>query len=102
MPYIKQKFKDKIDESIHALVDDIEQCCKDDDRDALKGVLNYTITSILLATFTKHGISYSKFADVIGTLECSKLEIYRRAIASYEDRCIRNNGDIEEFIRMGL
>ena len=43
---------------------------------------------------TPSGESYSNYADVIGTLESSKLELYRRWVAAYEDKAIAKNGDI--------
>ena len=40
------------------------------------------------------GESYSSYADIIGTLECAKLELYRRWVAAYEDKAIARHGDI--------
>lgn len=102
MPYIKQELRDDIDDSLRELIDDIRSCAYADDRDTLKGVLTYVLTSLLINILTEHGLSYSRFSDIVGTLECAKMEIYRRAIASYEDYCVQNNGDIDEFRRMGL
>lgn len=59
------------------------------------GELNYAITRMLhkyLVTGTK--INYQRFNDIVGVLECSKQEIYRRLIASYEDKKIVENGDV--------
>ncbi len=102
MPYIKQELKDEVEDSLRELIDDIVSCADIDDRDTLKGVLNYVITSLLINVLTEHGLSYSRFSDIVGTLECAKKEIYRRAIASYEDYCVQKNGDVDEFLRMGL
>ena len=38
--------------------------------------------------------SYSNYADIIGTLECAKQELYRRWLAAYEDTAIAKNGDL--------
>jgi hypothetical protein len=38
--------------------------------------------------------SYSNYADIIGTLECAKQELYRRWVADYEDKAIAKNGDL--------
>lgn len=62
-----------------------------------KGHANYVITQILRMAWGVHnpeGESYSNYADITGTLECSKLEIYRRWIAPYEDQAIEKNGDV--------
>lgn len=32
--------------------------------------------------------------DVIGCLECAKLELYRRVVAPYENRALKRNGDV--------
>ena len=65
--------------------------------DKRKGHANFVITQILRKAWgvdDASGESYSNYADVIGTLECAKLEIYRRWVASYEDGAIRKNGDL--------
>ena len=58
------------------------------------GALNYLITKLCLAYVDKIGARYDTFNAVIGALECAKLEIYRRAIAPYEDVKATINGDI--------
>ena len=80
MPYIKRDARKKwsID------VDDIET----------PGELNYYITRICIEYTDKHGKSYGTFNDIVGALECCKLELYRRAIAPYEDLKIGENGDV--------
>lgn len=55
------------------------------------GFLNWAITKILLATQPKR---YEDFNKLIGVLECCKLEFYRRAVAVYEDKKIKDNGDV--------
>jgi len=55
------------------------------------GQLNYMITKMLLAQAPK---SYADFNTLIGVLECCKLEMYRRAVAPYEDQKIEENGDV--------
>ena len=40
------------------------------------------------------GESYSNYADIIGALECAKLELYRRGVGPYEDIAIAKNGDL--------
>ena len=62
-----------------------------------KGHANYVITQILRQAWgvdKPEGESYSHYADVIGTLECAKLELYRRWIVEYEDLAIEKNGDL--------
>lgn len=38
--------------------------------------------------------TYKLFNDVIGALECAKLELYRRLVAPYEDVKRHDNGDV--------
>ena len=37
---------------------------------------------------------YEDYASVIGALECAKQELYRRLVAPYEDKKIKENGDV--------
>lgn len=59
------------------------------------GELNFVITSLVLDYV--QGLSHTSYAsinDVIGALECAKLELYRRLAAPYEDKKIEENGDV--------
>lgn len=58
------------------------------------GQLNYKIHLILEEYANTKGISYQTYNDMIGALEAAKLELYRRAVSSYEDEKIIENGDI--------
>lgn len=58
------------------------------------GELNFRLTSIATSYLTARGQSYSTFNEVIGALECAKLEMYRRMVAPYEDRKMIENGDV--------
>lgn len=58
------------------------------------GELNYVITRLCLRYIENNGEQYKHYNDVIGALECCKLEMYRRAIAPYEDKKIKENGDV--------
>ena len=58
------------------------------------GELNYELTLKCL-NFLKHkGVAYCTYNEIIGALECCKLEIYRRMVAPYEDIKINENGDV--------
>ncbi len=58
------------------------------------GELNYTICMIAMKYLDKTKKSYQHYNDVIGVLECAKLEIYRRLVSPYEDKKIAENGDV--------
>ncbi len=58
------------------------------------GELNFRLTSIATGYLAARGQSYTTFNEVIGALECAKLEMYRRMVAPYEDRKMIENGDV--------
>lgn len=61
---------------------------------ATAGELNYMITKLCDRHITHHGLSYQTVNELIGVLECAKLELYRRIAAPYEDIKIAQNGDV--------
>jgi hypothetical protein len=73
---------------------------KQEDRDVAKtlplnaGELNFAITELVLGYLASFAPSYQKFNDAVGALECAKAELYRRAIVPYEDKKIKENGDV--------
>jgi len=83
MPYITPERRQKFIEHAEAIAADAE----------VAGDLNYAITEIVHAYIRKKGARYANFNEVIGMLECAKLELYRRQVAVYEDDCIIKNGD---------
>jgi hypothetical protein len=58
------------------------------------GELNFVITMMCLDYINHHGLSYSTLNDIHGVLSCLDKEFYRRLTAQYEDKKIRENGDI--------
>jgi len=58
------------------------------------GELNYLITTICLEYLAYKGEKYATYNDIIGALECAKLEFYRRKIVGYETKKIEENGDV--------
>jgi hypothetical protein len=59
------------------------------------GELNYTITIMIQKYLQQFGdLSYKNINEVIGVLECAKLELYRRIAAPYEDKKMEDNGDV--------
>ena len=79
MPYIHPSRRDDIDHG---------------GAPATPGELNYLFTSQAVRYLRLTGISYTSINDVIGALECCKLELYRRLAAPYEDDAIVRNGDV--------
>lgn len=61
------------------------------------GELNFLITHLvddyLLENCSARQPDYAAINEVIGVLECAKLEFYRRIAAPYEDEKCAQNGD---------
>ena len=94
MPYIKEESRKQIERAGFdpANVDKLaalgEVLCT-------PGELNYVITKVCLGYLgLGGGPHYAEFNEVIGVLECVKQELYRRAVAPYEDLKIQENGDV--------
>jgi len=84
MPYIKQEDRKKFDKKLEELSNLINS----------DGELNYCITILINKLLNKRGKNYQNLNNLIGTLECAKLEFYRTIISPYENLKILENGDI--------
>ena len=86
MPYIKQerrvKYEDALDDLMAVFVTNGAQ----------PGDLNYIITRILSRSYPK--LNYVQINEVVGILECAKLEYYRVFAAPYEDEKKALNGSV--------
>lgn len=58
------------------------------------GELNFVITMAVQDYLGLLGTSYANLNDVLGVLEAVKLELYRRVVAPFEDRKMKENGDV--------
>jgi broad-specificity NMP kinase len=85
MPYIPDYQRKQIDGKLNYAFDWVNQ-------DVQSGLLNYIITRLLLKASPEP--SYTRYNELIGVLECIKLELYRRLVAKYEDEKIEENGDL--------
>ena len=88
MPYISQRERDSLDYSIEAL--GIRVACGD----SIAGEFNYAISKMVNLILDKRGLNYANINEIIGALECVKLELYRRVVSPYEDAKIAENGDV--------
>lgn len=84
MPYIKASDKTKFYKLLGriATTDDMTE-----------GELNFLITQLCTRYLHQHGKRYSTINSIIGALECSKQEFYRRIATPYEDIKKEENGD---------
>jgi len=98
MPYIKQEFRDFLESSLEELIRNIEFLIstRDSGNKLKSGVITYVVYRLINDLYNKNcgQISYDVLSDAIKVLECTKLEFYRRIIASYETTKQEENGDI--------
>jgi len=90
MPYIPADKRTNLDDSLASLA---AKVIVEDSR-SQAGVLNYCITALFNEVLKTRGINYSNVNELIGVLECAKLELYRRVASPYEDEKIQSNGDV--------
>lgn len=81
MPYISNSEKEKSNEGIY--------------NDA--GSLNYSIHQLVSKYIEQNKESYQTYNDIIGVLDCVKMELYRRLISDYEHRKLLQNGDVDPY-----
>ena len=80
MPYIKRDRRSQLAEGIVSISN--------------AGDLNYAITELINEFLCQRGVNYANLNEVVGALECCKLELTRRIIGPYEDTKIKSNGDV--------
>ena len=88
MPYIPEKDRESLDYAIFDITARILA------EEGTAGRMNYCISSMINMMIEKKGLSYSNLNEIIGALECIKMELYRRVAAPYEDLKIQENGDV--------
>lgn len=86
MPYVKQEARTKFEQVLKELIHAVPET---------PGELNY-LFSVISAEYlkSKGQLRYQYANDVLGALEGAKLEVYRRIIAPYENKAIKENGDL--------
>lgn len=78
MPYIKQELRVAIE----------------NDTAFSAGELNFQMTLLAEKYRALHGDCYDVFNDITGAFECAKQEFYRRVVVPYEDKKMKENGDV--------
>lgn len=89
MPYILKDKRTILDPAVQYLSDAFITL---DDDENFAGNLNYVISKLLVTLYPT--ANYQRFNDMVGALECCKLEFYRKRIAPYEDIKERENGPV--------
>ncbi len=90
MPYISQEKRMLLEHPLASLAAGVIV----EEQKNQAGVLNYCISALLNEVLKTNGISYRNINELIGVLECAKLELYRRIATPYEDEKIQSNGDV--------
>lgn len=88
MPYIKAEDRNLFE----PFLNDLLGCFNE--KEFTPGDLNYLMTRLAHEYLVMHGKSYSVLNDIVGAYECSKMELYRRVAAPYEDEKITQNTDV--------
>lgn len=92
MPYIAQPKRDVLDPHIDGLLNALRELECDDPLNNMEGNLNYIITTLAKRTIAP---GYRGINDMVGMLECAKLELYRKIAAPYEDQKEFEHGVVE-------
>ena len=84
MPYITQEQRKKMEVKTEIIAWSPQNA----------GELNYAITKLCHDFLGNNVVNYAGINQVIGVLECVKLELYRMVAAPYEDKKLAENGPI--------
>ncbi|MFH1222779.1 MAG: hypothetical protein V1647_00375 [Pseudomonadota bacterium] len=87
MPYIVKEQRNIVDKHVKALTETIKGLGKEN----RAGVLNYSISCLIRDLYD---LRYSEVNEAVGMLECTKQEYYRRVAGPYEDKKVKENGDV--------
>ena len=88
MPYIKQQYRTDIDKLVEPLIKHLSGL----PLEKQDGAFNYTVTKILKGLYATD--DYFTYNRSVGALSAVQAEWYRRAIVPYEDKKIKENGDV--------
>lgn len=99
MPYIKDLERKKFDKDIDKLAKKLRTSENPNlfsEKKSSVGNLNYIITKLIIQSYGPiENLKYNDFNEIIGILECAKLEFYRRMVAPYEDIKEKENGSLQ-------
>ncbi len=90
MPYINRKDRQQYQDIVKSIAELIPQ-----DRSLRPGHMNYVI-SLLIEKVYGREMRYADHNEVVGMLTCAAQEFYRRKTAPYEDKKIKDEGDLHE------
>ena len=85
MPYLPQSRRDSVAKDLKALGLDFTP--------SNAGDLNFVVTRMIDNFLGERGLTYAHLNEMMGALECCKLELYRKIGGPYEDVKVAENGD---------
>lgn len=88
MPYIRSELRPELDKLITPIVDKVKATPLEDQ----DGSIDYVVTKIIRSSYTFD--RFFQFNRAIGVLTAILFEFYRRMVAPYEDKKIKENGDV--------
>lgn len=92
MPYITQSKRQEINDCMKDILDYLNNHV------VSIGEINFMISNLINFLIRKScendSFNYSICNELIGVLECAKLELYRKVIAKYEEKKIQENGSL--------
>jgi len=92
MPYVREVERNKINKCLEEMFPSVQHC----------GQLNYTISKLCHLWLQGTGVKYARINEVIGVLECAKLELYRMIATKYEDKKRFENGSVSQLDAINL
>lgn len=101
MPYIKNHRKIVIKQALEEVTTLLERVKSSDDPKYLTikpGDLNCIVTLIILAYWKNRG-NYQAINDIKGALGNAYNEFYRRVAIPYENKKIKENGDVYDYLK---
>lgn len=84
MPYITEDRRVEME----MLLSDLSELIK------TPGEFNYVISKLADYAMDETGVGYWKINELVGVLECAKLELYRRMAVPYENQKLKENGEV--------
>ena len=79
MPYITDNFRQQLNNEIDLIAEKIKKIHKDNPNQTRDGLLNYSLTRMINNIYSDS--RYHDFNEIIGMLECCKIEYYRKKLA---------------------
>lgn len=90
MPYIPQE--QRADVAMNLQLDGLDWTPEN------AGELNFLVSTFIANYIREHGLKYAVVNEMVGALECAKMELNRVIIGPYEDVKIAENGGVYQGI----